>query len=158
MKKFYGILAALILTSCGQDKNNLPTETLDTSMKTSGKVVVYQVFTRLFGNTKTTNTPWGTLEENGVGKFADFTPLALREIQESWGNTHLVYRGTASCTCNRLYGFRYLQRRPGCHQRQGRLALCGKRLLQCESGSCRRTRGIALRNSVSWWSGRTRPE
>lgn len=92
MKKFYGILAALILTSCGQDKNNLPTETLDTSMKTSGKVVVYQVFTRLFGNTKTTNTPWGTLEENGVGKFADFTPLALREIR-NLGVTHIWYTG-----------------------------------------------------------------
>ena len=31
------------------------------------KVVVYQVFTRLFGNKNTTNKPWGTIEENGVG-------------------------------------------------------------------------------------------
>ena len=61
-------------------------------MKTSGKVVVYQVFTRLFGNTNTTNTPWGTLEENGVGKFADFTPLALKEIR-NLGVTHIWYTG-----------------------------------------------------------------
>ena len=32
------------------------------------KTVVYQVFTRLFGNKNTTNKPWGTIEENGVGK------------------------------------------------------------------------------------------
>jgi hypothetical protein len=29
----------------------------------------------------TTNKPWGTLEENGVGKFNDFTPKALQEIK-----------------------------------------------------------------------------
>ena len=92
MKLFYGILATLILTSCGQTKKNTPTETPDTSMKTSGKVVVYQVFTRLFGNTNTTNTPWGTLQENGVGKFADFTPLALKEIR-NLGVTHIWYTG-----------------------------------------------------------------
>ena len=36
---------------------------------TPKKEVVYQVFTRLFGNKNTTNKPWGTIEENGVGKF-----------------------------------------------------------------------------------------
>ena len=36
-----------------------------------GKPVVYQVFTRLFGNTNTTNKRWGTWDENGVGKFRD---------------------------------------------------------------------------------------
>ncbi|HBH49458.1 MAG TPA: alpha-amylase [Bacteroidales bacterium] len=56
------------------------------------KVVVYQVFTRLFGNTKTTNKPWGTIEENGVGKFADFTDVALEELNEL-GITHIWYTG-----------------------------------------------------------------
>ena len=46
------------------------------------KAVIYQVFTRLFGNTNTTNKPWGTIEENGVGKFTDFTEKALTEIKE----------------------------------------------------------------------------
>jgi hypothetical protein len=46
------------------------------------KVVVYQVFTRLFGNTNTTNKPWGTIEENGVGKFNDFSDKALKEIKD----------------------------------------------------------------------------
>ncbi|MEM1003101.1 MAG: alpha-amylase family glycosyl hydrolase, partial [Bacteroidota bacterium] len=56
------------------------------------KEVVYQVFTRLFGNTNTTNKPWGTLEENGVGKFNDFTPKALAEIKDL-GVTHIWYTG-----------------------------------------------------------------
>jgi oligosaccharide 4-alpha-D-glucosyltransferase len=56
------------------------------------KPVVYQVFTRLFGNKETTNKPWGTIEENGVGKFADFTDAALRGIREL-GTTHIWYTG-----------------------------------------------------------------
>ena len=56
------------------------------------KIVIYQVFTRLFGNTNTTNNPWGTIEENGIGKFRDFTPKALREIKEL-GITHLWFTG-----------------------------------------------------------------
>nr|WP_255443939.1 alpha-amylase family protein [Robiginitalea sp. SC105] len=61
-------------------------------MKKQQKEVVYQVFTRLFGNTNTTNKPWGTLEENGVGKFADFTPRALQAIRDL-GVTYIWYTG-----------------------------------------------------------------
>lgn len=57
-----------------------------------GKPVVYQVFTRLFGNTNTTNKAWGTLEENGVGKFEDFTPQALAAIK-ALGTSHIWYTG-----------------------------------------------------------------
>lgn len=56
------------------------------------KKVIYQVFTRLFGNENTTNKPWGTIEENGVGKFADFNDKALTEIREL-GVTHIWYTG-----------------------------------------------------------------
>jgi len=56
------------------------------------KINVYQVFTRLFGNTNTTNKPWGTLEENGVGKFKDFTDEALEGIKDL-GITHVWYTG-----------------------------------------------------------------
>jgi len=58
----------------------------------NGKIVVYQVFTRLFGNKVTTNKPWGTIEENGVGKFADFTDAALDSIK-SLGVTHIWFTG-----------------------------------------------------------------
>ncbi|WP_395062212.1 alpha-amylase family protein [Flavobacterium sp.] len=56
------------------------------------KKVVYQVFTRLFGNKNTTNKPWGTIEENGVGKFNDFTDKALTEIK-NLGVTHIWFTG-----------------------------------------------------------------
>ena len=56
------------------------------------KVVVYQVFTRLFGNKNKTNKPWGTIEENGVGKFNDFTDKALHEIKDL-GATYIWYTG-----------------------------------------------------------------
>ncbi|UOE81651.1 alpha-amylase family protein [Vibrio splendidus] len=53
---------------------------------------IYQVFTRLFGNQNTQNTPWGTIEQNGIGKFSDFTDTALTEIKEL-GITHIWYTG-----------------------------------------------------------------
>ena len=74
-----------------QEKSEtIKTEHLKNSMKK--KAVIYQVFTRLFGNTNTTNKPWGTIEENGVGKFTDFTEKALTEIKEL-GITHIWYTG-----------------------------------------------------------------
>lgn len=57
-----------------------------------GKKVVYQVFTRLFGNKNQTNKVWGTKEENGVGKFEDISNKALQEIKEL-GATHIWYTG-----------------------------------------------------------------
>ena len=59
---------------------------------TGGKAVVYQVFTRLFGNKNTTNKAWGTIEDNGVGKFSDFTDTALKGIKEL-GVSHIWYTG-----------------------------------------------------------------
>ncbi|MEM6543248.1 MAG: alpha-amylase, partial [Bacteroidota bacterium] len=61
-------------------------------MSEKRKQVVYQVFTRLFGNTNTTNKPWGTLEENGVGKFVDFDDNALSELK-ALGITYIWYTG-----------------------------------------------------------------
>lgn len=68
-----------------------------------GKPVVYQVFTRLFGNTTTTNKPWGTLEENGVGKFSDFDDTALASIK-ALGTTHIWYTGVPHHAVIRDYG------------------------------------------------------
>ncbi len=56
------------------------------------KPVIYQVFTRLFGNKNTNNKPWGTIDQNGVGKFSDFTDKALTEIK-NLGVTHIWYTG-----------------------------------------------------------------
>ncbi|MEH6595177.1 MAG: alpha-amylase family glycosyl hydrolase [Colwellia polaris] len=70
---------------------NTPSTTVITPVS-KGKPVVYQVFTRLFGNTNTTNKPWGTIAENGVGKFSDFTDTALLGIKEL-GVSHIWYTG-----------------------------------------------------------------
>lgn len=72
-----------------ESMNSDTTEVIDTLRR---KEVVYQVFTRLFGNTNETNKPWGTIEDNGVGKFNDFTPKALQEIKDL-GVTHIWYTG-----------------------------------------------------------------
>lgn len=79
------ILAIAALKSCKEKPKPAP-------QPMKKKEVVYQVFTRLFGNTNTTNTPWGTIEENGVGKFADFSEKALTEIK-ALGVTHIWYTG-----------------------------------------------------------------
>ena len=56
------------------------------------KTIIYQVFTRLYGNKNTTRKPYGTIEENGCGKLNDFTPSVLKEIREM-GVTHVWYTG-----------------------------------------------------------------
>lgn len=58
----------------------------------SGKIAVYQVMTRLFGNKSTTNRTYGTRDENGVGKFNDIDARALKAIKEM-GITHVWYTG-----------------------------------------------------------------
>jgi glycosidase len=75
-----------------KDEPKPVTEEIMTKSELKKKEVVYQVFTRLFGNTNATNKPWGTLEENGVGKFNDFTEKALTEIKEL-GVTYIWYTG-----------------------------------------------------------------
>jgi glycosidase len=56
------------------------------------KFIVYQIFTRLFGNLNTTNKFSGTIEENGSGKFNDITDTALSALKD-FGLTHLWYTG-----------------------------------------------------------------
>ncbi|MEK0158017.1 alpha-amylase family glycosyl hydrolase [Pseudoalteromonas piscicida] len=85
---------AVSLSGCGPKPVDKKTEqmTLQSEVAPVSKPVVYQVFTRLFGNTKTVNKPWGTVEENSVGKFSDFTPTALQQIK-AMGVTHVWYTG-----------------------------------------------------------------
>ena len=79
-------------TTVAQNNKNAPMMKKVEAVEKPQKYVVYQVFTRLFGNKKTTNKPWGTIEENGVGKFNDFTDTALQEIKKL-GVTHIWYTG-----------------------------------------------------------------
>ena len=79
----------LLAAACKTTAIKMDTEKKNTLQK---KEVVYQIFTRLFGNQNTTNKPWGTIEENGVGKFNDFTDKALEEIKDL-GVTAVWYTG-----------------------------------------------------------------
>lgn len=56
------------------------------------KLIVYQIYTRLFGNTKTTNKFNGTIKENGCGKFNDINDLALQALKK-FGVSHVWYTG-----------------------------------------------------------------
>ena len=95
--------SVLFLLSCSPaeqsakqtEKNTMTQSSIDNhphAAQGQGKPVVYQVFTRLFGNTNTTNKPWGTIEENGVGKFSDFDDKALKSIKEL-GASYIWYTG-----------------------------------------------------------------
>ncbi|NBW36752.1 MAG: alpha-amylase [Cytophagia bacterium] len=87
---FFKISAiVLVLAGCAQPKEKIspPMENQATQ-----KVVVYQLMTRLFANTNTTNKPFGSIEENGVGKFNDINNEALQSLK-ALGITHVWYTG-----------------------------------------------------------------
>ena len=46
------------------------------------KLIIYQLFPRIFTNTNPNCVPWGTLQQNGSGKLNDFTPELLSHIKE----------------------------------------------------------------------------
>lgn len=85
-----GISVVLLSAACKTKDLKMTVEKKENT--TEKKEVVYQVFTRLFGNTNTNNKPWGTIEENGVGKFNDFTDKALQEIKDL-GVSYIWYTG-----------------------------------------------------------------
>jgi len=82
-----GLVLGVMLSSC-----TTQTEPITEAEQEEMKINVYQVFTRLFGNTNDTNKPWGTLEDNGVGKFNDFSDEALNAIKDL-GISHIWYTG-----------------------------------------------------------------
>lgn len=60
--------------------------------KHTDKLVVYQIYTRLFGNTNATNKFNGTIKENGSGKFNDINDAALQALKK-FGVSHVWYTG-----------------------------------------------------------------
>ena len=66
------------------------------------KVLIYQVFTRLYGNKNTTRKENGTIAENGCGKFVDFSPTLLTQIT-SMGITHVWYTGVIRHATQTVY-------------------------------------------------------
>lgn len=76
------------LAPIAQQDPNLLLEEIEESQK----IILYQIFTRLFGNCTQNNIPYGTLEENGVGKFNHIKNVALERIK-AMGVTHIWYTG-----------------------------------------------------------------
>ena len=58
----------------------------------SHKIIVYQIFTRLFSNRNTARIENGSMTENGCGKMNDFTPTVLKNIR-AMGVSHIWFTG-----------------------------------------------------------------
>ena len=58
----------------------------------NNKILIYQVFTRLYGNRNSNRKENGTIEENGSGKFKDFNQSVLKHIREM-GFSHIWFTG-----------------------------------------------------------------
>ena len=72
----------------------------------NNKIIIYQVLPRLFGNRVTSCKKFGTIAENGCGKFANFDEHALKGIHDM-GFSHIWYTGVirhATQTDYSLYG------------------------------------------------------
>lgn len=48
----------------------------------NNKVLIYQIFTRIYGNRNTTRKKWGTVAENGSGKFNDLDQKTLKHLKK----------------------------------------------------------------------------
>ncbi|RZK38244.1 MAG: alpha-amylase [Hymenobacter sp.] len=77
---------ALPLVTLAQDPNTTDETPID------NKLVIYQMLPRLFGNKVALNKTYGTIAENGSGKFNDINDLALTKIKEL-GVSHIWYTG-----------------------------------------------------------------
>ncbi len=65
---------------------------MESPVPTMDKLIIYQIFTRLFGNQNTTNRPYGSRDENGVGKFNDINEAALKAVRQ-FGASHIWFTG-----------------------------------------------------------------
>ena len=61
-------------------------------MRKNNKLVIYQMFPRLFTNTNVSNTFNGSIEQNGVGKINDIDGKVLESLKDL-GVTHMWYTG-----------------------------------------------------------------
>jgi glycosidase len=90
MQKCSLLLLAILVLACSAPKEKIPDT--PTMPGTTSKMVVYQMMTRLFSNTNSTNKFYGSVEENGVGKMDKINEAALKGIKQL-GVTHVWYTG-----------------------------------------------------------------
>ena len=82
---------------------------MDTGRVEKEKMVIYQVFPRLFGNLNAALVKNGNINDNGVGKFSFFTPKALTQIKEL-GITHIWYTGIIEHATKTDYTYYHIQK------------------------------------------------
>jgi glycosidase len=100
MKKFKWLAiasaTALSLMACNPATETKPVTPVAAAAETTrtmdGKVVIYQAFTRLFGNSNSSNVRFGTATQNGVGKLNDINDAALIGFK-AMGVSHLWLTG-----------------------------------------------------------------
>ncbi|KEQ30000.1 alpha-amylase [Pedobacter antarcticus 4BY] len=88
------VIATLIIIS-----GNLPLAMAQQKQK----IMIYQLLPRLFGNKQQQQIPYGTITENGSGKFDDITVKALQGMKEL-GTTHVWYTGVIAHATLTDYG------------------------------------------------------
>ena len=79
------------------------------SSPTDNKLIIYQLLPRLYGNTKQVNKTYGSIEENGVGKFNDINDKALQEIKKM-GFAHVGFQGDRTYYYDGLFQIQYQSR------------------------------------------------
>lgn len=87
MKSHYRTLIVVVLLFSGFINRSMAQQ--------QEKIMIYQLLPRLFGNKQQSNVPYGTIEQNGSGKFNDITAQALDGIKEL-GTTYVWYTGVIS--------------------------------------------------------------
>ena len=84
-----------LLTGCDKTEKTMLDSSDENLLKETvedHKLTIYQVFTRLLTNAKEANREYGTVEENGVGKFNGIDEKLLSEIK-GMGFSHIWYTG-----------------------------------------------------------------
>lgn len=108
---FYAVLF-IQLAGCANSRQSAGRPAVDEFAATQSlskipvKPVIYQLLVRLFGNEDTTNKYYGSISENGVGKFNDITDRALDSLK-GLGITYIWYTGVlehATMTDYSTYG------------------------------------------------------
>jgi predicted acylesterase/phospholipase RssA/glycosidase len=87
-----GYEAALHAFNQAAMKQRIKKYNLSNNERKMKKLIIYQVFPRLFGNLNDALTKHGNIQENGVGKFSFFTHAILEKIH-ALGITHIWYTG-----------------------------------------------------------------
>jgi glycosidase len=109
LKGFYKTLFVILILCCNRvapgfsQKKNKVTKQI-ASMAENKKLVIYQMLPRLFGNKLTANVPYGTIKENGSGKFNDVNEQALDSIK-GLGVNYIWYTGVIAHASLTDYSF-----------------------------------------------------